>query len=332
MRTPIRLWHCVVVPSLSILVAAFSGDRPAPGPASTQGLGSDPAACGKCHVENYKEWKQTQHAVAWTDEIYQHYAQAKRRPSRCYRCHVPENVLENWDSKATTREDESTFVHGVHCATCHVKGDAVHGPYGNKTDAHKSVKDELFAEVSTSVCLKCHSTSITPVIPLGRDYEKTGLLTKEKKTCVTCHMKLVKRAPSVDPETGKPVGEKRKMRSHHILGPNDKRFIAQAFDFAAVPKGDKVSLEFSHKAGHRVPGLKIRKFQVFFEALDDSGKVLWSKTEEIDHRHPLEYGQKLTVEVAKPDGTKRFQVRVHHWFAARKDEWKDLGQVYTAKR
>jgi hypothetical protein len=251
--------------------AARPAHKPAGASACSAPHNPDSAAtCGKCHTEIYAEWKDHDHALAWTDPIYQESLKDKKRPELCYPCHIPTSVLDKLGSKPATRDDLRE--EGVTCVACHKKEQAMAGPFGAKTDAHPSVQDPAFTEQgSNTLCMSCHSTKIGPVLPLGKDFEEAKLADKGK-SCVGCHMAEVERHMAVSMVTGQPTGEVRKGRKHEVFGPGDGDFAGKAFKLSARTDGKDVVLSIENEAGHRVPGLLIRKFVVVVRSRDGSNK------------------------------------------------------------
>lgn len=233
---------------------------------------SDAAACGRCHTEHHAEWKRSAHARAFTDPIYQRALVGKPRPELCHGCHVPGEVQRRLGHRPEPRTHHRDD--GVDCAACHVSGETVRGPLGTPTEAHRGEKDPTFtAEGATALCASCHATKIGPVLPLARDFQASGLAATGK-SCVGCHMTKVARPLANDPVTSRPSGPIRDARSHAILGPDDTEFCASAFALGVKRQGDEIVATVTNNAGHRVPGLTLRKFAVRIRQLDGSGREL----------------------------------------------------------
>jgi len=279
------------------------------------------ATCGKCHTEILAEWQGRAHAKAWTDPVYQEALKDKKRPELCYPCHIPTPVLDRLGNKPGTRDDLRD--EGVTCVSCHKKDGAMHGPFGSKTDAHPSEKDPAFTEAgSVGLCASCHRTKIGPVLPLAKDFEEAKLA-ERGKSCVGCHMAEVERHVAVSMVTGKPVGEVRKGRKHDVLGPGDPEFCAKAFRLAARPDGKDVVLTIENEAGHRVPGLTLRKFRFTVRALGGDQKPLGKPEQlEISSDNELQVLEKREFRFAAPAAVDRLEVEIEHVFAD-----KSLGTV-----
>lgn len=282
---------------------------------ATQDKENDPesaATCGKCHTEIHKEWKGSMHADAWTDELYQAKIKKKRRPRSCYPCHIPERVIARIPRRAKTRK--KLLHEGITCVSCHEHDGKMLGPYGSKTDAHETEKSPHFTEKgSNALCLTCHATKIDVVLPVGRDFEEAGLA-DQGKSCVGCHMAPVERHMAVSMLTGKPTGEKRKGRSHHILGPNDKEFLREGFGLKLAKTDNGAALKIENKAGHGVPGLKIREFHFTLSLKNAAGKEVGKQTFVVNHENGLKVGETRQFAIDKPAGvTAADLVFTHHF-------------------
>lgn len=285
------------------------------------------ASCKDCHRTYYEEWKKSQHAEAWNSPLYQTAIKTRKRKESCYACHVPDSVIEQAPKKPKARADD--FHSGITCESCHRVGDKIGGPFGAKTQAHESVKHDFFGGKDSGLCLACHDTNVGPVRALGKSFAATKKA-KQGKTCQHCHMPKRERTIANDPETGKPTGEKRKARSHLILGPSDPEFLAKAFGLGVSgPKDGVAILQLQNRAGHRIPSLKLRNFQVKFAVLAEDGKELWSKERLLEggRRNFLEAESSLDQEVPLPEGWMTMQVTVHHIL-----DGKDLGQVFQGQK
>jgi hypothetical protein len=286
-------------------------------------------SCGECHTEIHAEWKESAHARSWIDPIYQAHIKEKTKPEACHDCHIPQSVLPVAPKRVKPRQE--LLDDGVSCASCHVHEGKVHGPYGAKTDAHPSVKSDLFTGNSVDLCQTCHRVAPKPVISLGLDFENAKLA-DQGKSCKGCHMPEVERHLSVDPKTGKPAGDKRQGRVHRFLGPDHKEMAAKAFELKSEEKNGKLVLSLANLAGHRLPGLTLRSYDVTFEVLDAAGKVLASKEGKIDEKNPLRELTSLIVEIDKPAGAAKSKVSVHYKFSPEKGKVEDRGVVFTAEK
>ncbi len=271
-------------------------------------------ACSACHQTIYDEWKAAgqMHSNAWLDQLYQAKIQKKKRPKTCYACHIPERVLARVGRKPKTRKG---FLHeGVTCVACHESDGKMHGPFDCETTAHATEKNPLFTpQGSNALCNSCHKTKIDVVLPVGKDFEKSGLEAKGK-SCIGCHMPEVEQAIANEKGSDKPAGIKRKGRSHKILGPNDAKFCAKAFKLSVAKAEGRVVLTIENTTGHRVPGLLIRSFRFSVKQLDADGKVLANDDCVVDGDNQLPVLEKRQVPLKVADGVSKVEVLMQHYF------------------
>jgi len=135
--------------------------------------------CGKCHVEIYHEWSQSDHAKAFVNP---HFREATNNYAfeDCLGCHAPEPRATDQTPTARSagRED------GVTCVSCHLKEGRLAGPI-TPTGAikpHPIEVDEMFYRTST-ICGRCHEGTL-------REWNSVA---GDKKTCQQCHMEPVTR-------------------------------------------------------------------------------------------------------------------------------------------
>jgi nitrate/TMAO reductase-like tetraheme cytochrome c subunit len=286
--------------------AANAQDQPAdPGAAAT---------CGVCHTEIYQEWRETLHAKAWTDPVYQAALKEQKRPELCHKCHIPESVLDRAGRQPIARETRKD--EGITCVSCHEQKGTIHGPFGAKTDAHPSEKDVLFTpDGAITLCKSCHDTKIGPVLRLAKTFEDSGLR-KEGKSCIGCHMPEVERPIAIQVATGKPAGPARKGRSHRINTPEDPKFLATAFSWSVAEQDGELVFTVQNEAGHQIPGLTLRTFKIRFQPLDDGGKPAGEGGEIVfSDENPLNAReQREAVKLKKPAGASKASMRIEYLF------------------
>lgn len=298
----------------------------------TSGDEDTAASCGACHKAIHDEWKGRAHNNAWVDPLYRKWLEGRSEKSQksCARCHVPVSLLAEPGKKPAMREDN--LDEGITCVSCHKHDGKIHGPFGAETDAHPSVKNELHTpQGSVQLCNSCHKTAPSPVLPIGKDYEKS-YASKDRKTCVECHMPEVKRAIANDPKTGEPSGPVREGRSHGALGAGDAEFCASAFEVSAKKADGQLIISVENKAGHFVPGLYIRRFEFHVTQLDADGQELGKGTFAIagkrKERLPVLSTREYPFELQ--GGAAQVKIVVRHRLLDEKREIdKDLGTVMT---
>jgi hypothetical protein len=127
-------------------------------------------------------------------------------------------------------------------------------------------------------------------------------------------MPSVTRHLAVNMLSGEPVGEAREGRSHAVLGPDDPEFCAKAFALSAKKADNRVVLSIENKAGHGVPGLRIRAFHFLLRQQDESGNQLSDDTVVIDSENGLKILETRAFEFELADGATKFEVVIQHHF------------------
>jgi len=134
--------------------------------------------CGKCHVEIYHEWSQSDHAHAYTNPHFQAATDDYRFES-CLSCHAPEPTLTDHTPavRAVGREE------GVTCVACHLDQGVLLGPLKPTGRVHPhpiGVRPEVYYG---SICGACHQGT----------FDEWNAAAGKKETCQQCHMDLVVR-------------------------------------------------------------------------------------------------------------------------------------------
>jgi len=135
--------------------------------------------CGKCHIDIYQEWSQSDHAGAYTNPHFQA-ATNDYAFDDCLSCHAPEPMLTvETPAVRPAKRDE-----GVTCVACHLDAGALAGPLETtgKIQPHPvGVRPEVYLNVG--ICGRCHEGTL----------EQWESAAGEKKTCQQCHMPAVTR-------------------------------------------------------------------------------------------------------------------------------------------
>lgn len=144
--------------------------------------GSFPQAeqCGKCHVEIYQEWLNSDHAKAYTND---HFRQATNNYSfeDCLSCHAPQpSATDNPAITRTINRDE-----GITCVSCHLEEGKLSGPIEptGKVAPHPIGVNPDFYK-NSRLCGKCHQ---------GEFAEWKNADAVDKMSCQHCHMPQVTR-------------------------------------------------------------------------------------------------------------------------------------------
>ncbi|RPJ38621.1 MAG: hypothetical protein EHM35_04100 [Planctomycetaceae bacterium] len=221
--------------------------------------------CGKCHVEIYHEWSESDHAHACTNPHFRAATDDYRFQS-CLSCHAPEPALTTYTPalRAAGREE------GVTCVACHLDQGALAGPLEPTGKVHPhpiSVRPEVYH--SSGICGRCHEGTMT-------QWESVDA---EKRTCQQCHMESVTR--KVTQATGGISNvlvamEKQLPQRRHefcILGEAQSQELVT---LTIKPSGDSLDVVVENNLPHSLPtgdfGFRIVTLEVF--GIDAGGKSI----------------------------------------------------------
>lgn len=185
MRTLCKLYDCrkpllarlilaVVVPAA--LVASCASFEHLTHVSSTFPTAKD---CGKCHVDIYHEWSQSDHAHAYTNPHFRS-ATNEHAFEDCLSCHAPEPML----TAGTPTVREVGREEGVTCVSCHLDRGELCGPLeptGTVQPHPIGVRPEVY--YSAGICGRCHEGT----------FEQWNSVQGEKLICQQCHMAPVTR-------------------------------------------------------------------------------------------------------------------------------------------
>jgi len=298
MRRPPVLETALAVGSVGLLALSSAEGQDGwelsrPAPVAVEGSRAkldrlEELSCGECHAAIVEEWAETQHALAWVDEVYQEEMQDHRRPETCHGCHVPVPVHgEALGGRPDAREEGAEDRHfGISCNSCHLASDgAMLGPRGISAEAHASRASETMTGLgSNQLCITCHATNVGPVVGLAKDFMESDQAASGR-TCVGCHMAEVRR------EDGTTT------RSHALQTPRDPTFARRAFEVSASGQGGATVVTIANLAGHRVPGLLGRDFVFDAELLDGAGAVAARGSLKLNTRTFLPVGESVQLEL-----------------------------------
>jgi hypothetical protein len=205
-----------------------------------------PRACAVCHPLQYLDWRDSLHAravspgfLAQLDAI----SQGERR--RCFSCHVPPaERQEEWVARGL---DAGPDLHGVDCASCHVRGRQRFGPRERSVSLHGVVAGADFFRES-EFCAPCHQFGPNDTTVNGKPLENTlqewsaSRYAREGQTCQSCHM---------------PDG------SHRFAGIHDPPMTASALRVTAIRGLDGIAVELVNaRAGHALPTYSVPRIRV----------------------------------------------------------------------
>ncbi len=171
---------------------------------------TSPDVCGECHQAIHAVWRESMHAKAWSDVVFQAAyrrtidAYGKSRSRVCLLCHAP-TIREQ---PGSDKGNDVTPTEGVTCDFCHsIKavdltdtsdpirwdlGKTKYGPLRHaQSPAHKIIHSELHSR--SEFCAACHEfRNDHGVTVLGTYSEwKKSSYAKKGTQCQDCHMPLI---------------------------------------------------------------------------------------------------------------------------------------------
>lgn len=244
------------------------------------------AACGACHQDHYGNWKNSLHALSYTNPIFQAayqkaYAETAGKASQiCLPCHAPTaRVTGDYAAKdELTRE-------GITCDFCHSVEDVKKGvfvlkPGDVKRSAlkesspkeHGAAYSEAFA--TSRLCSGCHDFTNHLGAKVGNTYDewKKSRYMMSGVHCQHCHMAEM---------PGKSAKENGRASIHdHSLGHSMEKMLGAVRVEAGSPvrMNDAVLADVllaNEGAGHAIPtGTPARTLVLEVRALDGGGNVV----------------------------------------------------------
>ncbi len=228
--------------------------------------------CKTCHVDIHNFWKNSMHALAFSDPIFNTaYEKAKRLSDEskelCLRCHAPITQFNNdFDLEHDVTKE------GVTCDFCHTvikvsqKDGNYHyefnldrarmGPLKNaESPLHRTAYSELHTK--SEFCAGCHEYTNKAGVKLLETYSewKNGPYASEGKECQHCHMPMtegfVVRRSVKQTEEG--------INFHNLQGGHsaDKVKTAASVKIAKVqkfPGSVRITVDVTNiGSGHRIP-------------------------------------------------------------------------------
>jgi hypothetical protein len=136
--------------------------------------------CGKCHIDIYEEWKQSEHSKSYSNDAFR-FATNNYSFQDCLGCHSPVSIHSSGipDTRTAVRDE------GVTCVSCHFKQGTLAGPIeptATLVPHEISLEKEFFT--TSALCGTCHQ---------GTYEEWRQAQIEKKKTCQDCHMREVTR-------------------------------------------------------------------------------------------------------------------------------------------
>jgi hypothetical protein len=242
-----------------------------PGPAP-RGRSADEAAalnrtCEGCHAEIAAEWRESLHARAHTDAVYQRAFAIEPLPF-CQGCHAPE-------ADPDQPVPPSAAQLGVACVTCHVLAGEITGarpragqPHGAPAPSPHPVLRDARLEGSAA-CAGCHEFAFPDRGARSRAELMQSTVSEHARSnergsaCADCHM----------PRNA--AGQ----RSHRFPGGRDEKLVKSAVAVSATraPNGGVLIALRPQKTGHAFPtGDLFRRLELSAEAVGSEWQVVAS--------------------------------------------------------
>jgi hypothetical protein len=279
---------------------------------------SSSVSCAKCHHDIYNYWKESLHAHALDDHIFQAaFMVALKEKGNgirdvCLGCHAPTALVSGDVKTASSMSEEA-----VTCDFCHrisavdipngvakvtlTTGDEKYGPLepsGKANDkTHPSVKSDLFTD--SKICATCHQWTNENGVAIFDTYREwqNGPYPKEGIHCQNCHMPLVEGSLV----KGKAGQKGDKINSHNLSGGHSIVQVAAAATVRIVSVepvlgGLRAVVEVTNKgSGHMIPtGIPSRSLILDAQLMDASGNVVETSTHEFRKIVVDENGAELT--------------------------------------
>lgn len=259
-----------------------------------------PQACGRCHVQQYADWKQSLHSHTMEAGVqWQFHLMSQGEANRCMNCHAPlaeQKALvaraRQWPQAPKTAPpafvDAALADDGLVCAGCHVRAHQRYGPppkaaqasaagakaHGGYT-ASAAFEDSRF-------CASCHQFPADGPSINGKLHEDTYQQWKRSPyaaagtQCQGCHM----------PD-----------RRHQWQGIHSAEMLEKALEvrLQIVGSGDRRVAEASLRnvgAGHDLPTYMVPKITATLSLLDAAGNtravlsqrvIGWRVNVDLDH-------------------------------------------------
>ena len=238
----------VALPIFAVALGGFAacGTKSEERPVLAREDALDPATCGTCHEDHYREWSGSMHAYAGEDPVFIALNKRLQRETNgalgdfCIRCHAPMAVRDNLSKDGLNLAELPPKYRGVTCFFCHTAEsvEALHnngltssndhgvmrGAFSDAVpnDAHRSAKsplhDQTNLDSSSRMCGSCHDI----VTPGGAHIERTFaewsqslFATETGQSCGSCHMKP---SEGLQPVANVPGVFARRSHSHTFAG------------------------------------------------------------------------------------------------------------------
>jgi hypothetical protein len=218
-----------------------------------QVFGIESEKCGICHLKIYNQWQSSFHARASSPGLLgQLPAFDDDVRKDCLNCHAPRT-----EQQQSLNADYSKQIHGIDCASCHLREHSYYGPKINSLSPHGEVKQlNLFKQ--SEFCASCHQFTGDGILVNGKPLEntfvewKTSRYAKEGIECQNCHMK----------------------DGHSFKGIHDKTITQEGLSVKVNRNANRIELQATNTgAGHALPTYITPRIRIKIFTLDGKKKV-----------------------------------------------------------
>jgi len=277
-----KLLIAFVVLSCTVAVAIAATDPPT----------SD--ACGSCHRDIYRMWRDSAHAEACEDPFFTAVFDEVRQTQDlalqrlCLECHAPMAVVTG-----DLAMHHSVSREGVSCDYCHslVEVDLTESgarprldvgrvKRGTIAEADSPAHDVAFSELhrTSRVCAPCHEFVASNGLAILTTYSEwaASRAAQRGETCQDCHMSLTE-GRVVDPRVERDSSAR--VNLHEMPGGHSLQQLLKALDVKfrpqRTPDGLNVEVRLANQgAGHAVPtGMPGRRITMLVEVSTSGGKT-----------------------------------------------------------
>ncbi len=234
--------------------------------------------CGECHVDIYREWRDSPHAVAWTAPRYAEVT-LKYQVKECLPCHAPETIFsQNGQFQLRAAHHDE----GINCIACHLIDGKHHGPFiaGAVTPHATQAAPDLYR--SAALCGNCHSGAHAA-------WQASHDADPEVPTCQECHMTAVRRklteATGIVSKGIVALHEEHDLKRHNFSSVIPSDHLAASLDVKI--EGDMARVAVRNLLPHAIPegDFGFRRAVLAVEIFDGSGNLV--VTEEKEFRKAL---------------------------------------------
>jgi hypothetical protein len=261
-------------------------------------------SCGACHVDIYREWKASPHAVAFSRQSFRD-ATDSYRFGRCLGCHAPGTL----EGKGRPAARGVAHEEGVTCASCHLRNSKLSGPL-KPTGVVKPHPIGIVTGEFTdgSLCGRCHE---------GAYREWKAQSPAPQDSCQSCHMPRVHRKMTQATDLiSRPLVafENESETGSHSLAPLSAGVARPPVEVAVSATGTNAVVTVRNLLPHSIPcgDFGPRMVTIRVEALSEQGAAEPVLRKDLSKRLRTELAPGGTLEesFSLPPGTGRVRVSV----------------------